>query len=80
MTKSLREVDARALCEPAKDPACLIPFKRTIGVELMLEYPLACHNIGVRWPRNEIPGVVSNQSCILLFHSRRQWGSASAAR
>jgi hypothetical protein len=59
-TKSLKEVDARALSEPAKDPSCLIPLKRAIGVELMLEYPFACHNIGVRWPRNEIPSVVSN--------------------
>jgi hypothetical protein len=83
-TKSLREVDARALSEPAKDLACLIPLKRTIDVELMLEYPLACHNIGMRWPRNEIPGVVSNQSCILLFHSSVPvgigQGSAIAAR
>jgi hypothetical protein len=47
----------------------LIPVKRAIRLELVLEDPLVGDNIGPRRPRNQVTRVVRQQGLILLLHS-----------
>jgi hypothetical protein len=47
-----------ALCEPPEDLESLIPVKRAIHLELVLEDPLVGDDIGTRRPRNQVPHVV----------------------
>jgi hypothetical protein len=35
-----------------------VPLQCLVGIELVLEDPFACHHVGMRWPRHEIPSVV----------------------
>jgi hypothetical protein len=51
-----------------------VPVQRTIRLELMLEDPLASHNIG---PQGVMIPTLGEQGFILL-HSMAQWGLASA--
>jgi len=68
-TESLGEVNVGALCEAAQHPACLVALERTIRLVLVLENPLASHNVRSRWSRNEIPRAVGQESVELLLHS-----------
>jgi hypothetical protein len=79
------------LCEAPEDPASLVPVKRAIRLELVLEDPLVDDNIGTRRPRNQVPHVVRQQGLVLLHsvtlvgvheratdrgqHHRQCWGS-----
>jgi hypothetical protein len=67
--ESLIVVHTGALGEPTKDPACLVPVQRAIRLELVLEDPLARHHIDSTWSWYQVPGVVGQQSLVLLFHS-----------
>ena len=67
-TKSLREVNARTLCEAAQHPARLVALKRSIRLEFVLENPFTGHNIGPRWSRNKIPRALGQQGVELLLH------------
>jgi hypothetical protein len=51
-------VHPEALSEPPEDPVSLVPVKRVIRLELVLEDPLVGDNIGPRRPRNQVPRVV----------------------
>jgi hypothetical protein len=48
--KSLIIIDAGMLREPVKNPSGLVPLECPIGLELVLEYPLAGDNIGSAEP------------------------------
>jgi hypothetical protein len=45
-TKGLVVVEAVLLREASNNPMSLVAGKSVIGVELVLEYPLARHNVG----------------------------------
>jgi hypothetical protein len=47
-----------ALGEPSEDPTSLVPVKRVIRLELVLEDPLVGDHIGPRRLRNQVPCVV----------------------
>jgi hypothetical protein len=47
----------------------LVPFKRAIRLELVLEDLLVGDNIGPRRPRNQVPRDVRQQGLVLLLHS-----------
>jgi hypothetical protein len=72
-------VHLEALSEPPEDTTSLVPVKRVIHLELMLEDPLAGGDIGPRRPRNQIPCAVRQQASYSSI-ARRQWGSVSALR
>jgi hypothetical protein len=55
-----------ALSEPSEDPTSLVPVKRAIRLELVLEDPLACDDIGPKRSRNQVSRVVRQQGLILL--------------
>ena len=65
----LIKVHTRSLCEAAKDPACLVPLKRAISLQLVLEDPLAGDDISPRGARNEVPSVVLQERPMFFFHS-----------
>jgi hypothetical protein len=67
--KGLIVVHPRALSEPPEDPTSLVPVKRAIRLELVLEVLLAGDDIGPRKPRKQVPRVVRQQGLILLLHS-----------
>jgi hypothetical protein len=89
--KGLIVVHLGELCEPLEDPASLVPVKRVIRLELVLEDPLVSDDIGTRRPRNQVPHVVRQQGLVLLhsatlvrvheratdrgWHRRQCWGS-----
>jgi hypothetical protein len=62
-------VHPEALSEPPEDPASLVPVKRAIHLELVLENPLVGDNIGPRRPRNQVPRAV-RQQCLILVPQR----------
>lgn len=62
------EVNAGTLSETAKDPASLVPVEGTVGLELVLEEPLASDDVGAAWPRNEVPGAVGEKGVELILH------------
>ena len=53
-TNSLCKVKARALSEAVENPTIFVAPKRTIGLELVLEYPLASDHIRARRTWNEV--------------------------
>jgi len=75
----LIKVHTWSLSEPAQDPASLVPFQRTISLELVLEDPLPGDLISMRWARNQIPGVIPQEGSMLFFHSRPPIGVGEGA-
>jgi hypothetical protein len=66
-TERLKEIHTWALGEAPKNPACLVPLQCPVCMELVLENPLACHHVGMRW-WHELPGVVLQKSTMLVLH------------
>jgi hypothetical protein len=56
----------------------LIPVKRAIRLELVLEDPLVGDDIGPRRPRNQVPHAVRQQGLVLL-HSAMPMGVRECA-
>jgi hypothetical protein len=61
-------VDVGSLGEAAKNPASLVPFQGAVGIELVLENPLASDDVGVNGARDKISGVVGDQGSKFFFH------------
>jgi hypothetical protein len=61
-------VDAGSLGEAAKNPVSLVPFQGAVGIELVLENPLAGDDVGANGARDKIPGVVHDQGSKFFFH------------
>lgn len=61
-------VDALALGETSDNPASLVASEGPIGMELVPEDPLARHDVGAGGARNELPGVVVDESLVLIHH------------
>jgi hypothetical protein len=61
-------VDTEPLGEDAKNPTSLVPLQCTIGVELVLEDPLAGDDVGVNRTRDKISNIVGDQSSIFFLH------------
>jgi hypothetical protein len=59
-------VHPRTLSEAVEDPTSLVPIKRAIRLELVLEDTLASDDISPRRPRNQVPRVVRQQGLVLL--------------
>jgi hypothetical protein len=68
--KSLIIINAKMLCEPAKNPTGLVPLKCPISLELVFKYPLVSDNIGATGAQNQVPSVVGHEGDILFLHSR----------
>jgi hypothetical protein len=60
------------------DPARLVPGQGPIGVELVLEQPLARNGTGQLG--NQAPGVVGDESIVFRHHRRTHLGSTRALR
>jgi hypothetical protein len=54
------------LSEASEDPTSLVPIKRAIRFELVLEDLLVGDDIAPRRPRNQVPRVVRQQGLVLL--------------
>jgi len=63
-------IDAKTLCESAKDPACLVAIQGAICLELVTKDPFADDDVGTGRMRNKFPGVVAEQSGVLILHGR----------
>jgi hypothetical protein len=50
------------LSEPPEDPTSLVPVKRVIHLELVLEDPLVGDDIGPRRPRNKSHVLLDNRA------------------
>jgi hypothetical protein len=59
-------VHPRVMSEPPEDPTSLVPIKRVIRLELVLEDPLVGDDIGLRRLRNQVPRAVRQQGLVLL--------------
>lgn len=59
--EDLVEVDAVELGEAAKDPASLVPIQTAVGLELVVEDPLASDDIGTVWAGDQVPCTVGLQ-------------------
>jgi hypothetical protein len=46
----------------------LVPLKSAVSLELVLDDPLACHNVGTRWSRYEILGVILEKGTVFFLH------------
>jgi hypothetical protein len=57
----------------------LVPIKRVILLEPVLEDPLAIDNIGPRRLRNQVPHVIRQQGLVLLLHSMMPVGVCERA-
>jgi hypothetical protein len=68
-TEGLVVVHPGALSEAQKDLMILVPIKRAIRLELVLEDPLAGDDIGPRRSRNQDSCAVGQQGLIHLLHS-----------
>jgi hypothetical protein len=68
-SERIRQVDAGALAEALDHPARLVALECTIGVQLVLEHPLASDDVGAKRARNELPSLVPLQSIKLFLHS-----------
>lgn len=66
----LMEVDTRPLREAADDPSGLATFQGPIGMELVLEYPFASDDVGVRRLGYKGPGAVRLKGIELGLHCR----------
>lgn len=56
------------MLEPAKDPPSLVAVEGAVGLQLVLEDPLASHHIDVGRTRNKLPCASGEESGKLLFH------------
>jgi hypothetical protein len=56
-----------ALSEPSEDPTSLVPVKRAIRLELVLEDPLVGVDVGPWRPRNQVPCAVRQQGSVTLM-------------
>jgi hypothetical protein len=61
-------VDIGSLGEAANDSASLVPFKRVVGVELMLENSFSSDDVGANRARDKISGVIGDQGNKFFFH------------
>ena len=61
-------VDAMLLGVATNNPTCLVTGERAIGVELVLEDPLAGNDVCTRWTRDEPPRAIVDQSLELFGH------------
>jgi len=68
-TERLIKIHTRTLSKSTENPSSFIAVKSTIRVELVSKNPFTSHNIGMRRPWYQSPGVVGNQSLKLLLHS-----------
>jgi hypothetical protein len=59
-------VDPRPLGKAPTNPTSLVTLQWTFNMELVLEYPLAHHDIRARRVRYRVPGVVGDQGGVLL--------------
>jgi hypothetical protein len=67
-TEGFVVVDPRTLGEAPKQIAGLVPLQRPVGVQLQLEDPFPGDHVGAMGTRHQVPGVVSLESLVLLFH------------
>jgi hypothetical protein len=67
MERTVRIV-AGSLGEAAKNPASLVPFQGVVGIELVLENPLAGDDVGANGVRDKISGVVGDHGSKFFFH------------
>jgi hypothetical protein len=61
-------VDVESLGEVAKNLVSLVPVQGAVGIELVIENPLAGDDIGTNRTRDKILGVVGDQGSKLFFH------------
>jgi hypothetical protein len=61
-------VDAGLLGEAANNPPRLVPGYGAVGVELVLEQPLASDDVRTRWSRHKAPSTIVNQHLVLFRH------------
>jgi hypothetical protein len=64
-TECLRKIHTWALGESSKNPTRLVPLQCPVGIELVFEDPFACHHVGMRWSRHEIPSVILQKGSAL---------------
>lgn len=55
--------------KPPENPARLVPLESPVGVELVLEDPLACDHVRLQWSGHKIPSVVLQKGGVFLLHS-----------
>jgi hypothetical protein len=72
--KSLIIIDTGTLRDPTKNSSSLVPLECPIGLELVLEHPLAGDNIGAPGVRNQVPSAIGHESGVLFPHSRSPMG------
>ena len=78
-TESLRKINPGTLSEPSKHPSRFVALQRTVGIELVLEYPFASNNISPSRTWYEIPRIVGQERIKFLLHSPAPiWISKSA--
>jgi hypothetical protein len=61
-------VDVESLGEVAKNLVSLVPVQGAVGIELVIENPLAGDDVGTNRTRDKILGVVGDQGSKLFFH------------
>jgi hypothetical protein len=61
-------VNAMLLKKTSADPTGFIARERTIGVKFLAKHPFARNNIGITRRRNELPGLVGEQSLKFFVH------------
>jgi hypothetical protein len=66
--KRLAEVDSRLLCETTDNPSCLVFVEAAIRAKFVLEHPFPRHDVGVRWPGNQLPSAISQEGIELCLH------------
>jgi hypothetical protein len=67
-TEGLIVVDAGSLGEAPKNTTRLVPFQRTVGIELVHENPLVVNGVGANGVRDKIRSVVGDQCSKYFFH------------
>jgi hypothetical protein len=67
--EGLGKVDARTLGEAAKNPTCLVTLQGTVGMELVLEDPLARDDVGMSRARDQVPSLVLEKGGVFFLHS-----------
>jgi hypothetical protein len=66
--KGLIVVNAESLGEAAKNTTSFEPVQGAVGIELVLENPLAGDDVGANRMRDKILGVIGDQGRKLFFH------------
>ena len=64
----LLEVDAWALMEATNNPPSFVVFEGAVGVEFVLEDPLAGDDLGISGTRHERPGTIVLKGIKLELH------------